>query len=135
MGLSELTGDEVWDGVASVLIGLLLLLVATVLAYNNITLLVGRAVPERLRREIERELSALPAVRRIRTLLTMHLGPTDILIAAKIDFDDEVSGATIEATADEAERRLTRRYPGIRYVFLHPTAAGEPAETGPDPRP
>ncbi|MGK5671906.1 cation diffusion facilitator family transporter [Micromonospora sp. URMC 106] len=121
VALSQLTGDELWDGVASILIGLLLLVVATVLARNNISLLVGRSVPERLRREIADELTRLPAVRRLDTLLTMQLGPADILVAAKVDFDDEASGATIEAAADEAERRLTARYRQIRYVFLDPT--------------
>ncbi|MGI5520968.1 cation diffusion facilitator family transporter [Micromonospora sp. CA-259024] len=124
VGLSHATGDEVWDGVASILIGLLLLTVAGILAGNNLSLLVGRSVPERLRHEIERELSDLPDVERIDTLLTMQLGPDDILIAAKVDFRDEATGAAIEAAADEAERRLTGRYPEIRYVFLDPTRSG-----------
>ncbi|MBW4700915.1 MULTISPECIES: cation diffusion facilitator family transporter [unclassified Micromonospora] len=121
VGLSEWTGDELWDGLASILIGLLLLVVATVLARSNLSLLVGRAVPERLHREIERELAGLPTVDRIDTLLTMQLGPADILVAAKVDFRDDATGGDIEADADEAERRLTARYPEIGYVFLDPT--------------
>ncbi|RLK25502.1 cation diffusion facilitator family transporter [Micromonospora sp. M71_S20] len=130
VALSQLTGDELWDGAASVLIGVLLLVVATVLAHSNISLLVGRAVPERLRGEISEELAGLPAVRRIDTLLTMQLGPSDVLVAAKVDFDDEASGATIEAAADQAERRLTARHPQIRYVFLDPTRSGDAPEPG-----
>ncbi|WCN84433.1 cation diffusion facilitator family transporter [Micromonospora sp. LH3U1] len=140
VGLSHATGDEVWDGVASILIGLLLLTVAGILAANNLSLLVGRAVPERLRHEIEQELTGLPEVERIDTLMTMQLGPDDILVAAKVDFRDEATGAAIEATAEEAERRLTGRYPEIRYVFLDPTrslpgATGRARHTqaGPDP--
>ncbi|MEU1603055.1 cation diffusion facilitator family transporter [Micromonospora matsumotoense] len=121
LGLSEWTGDELWDGLASILIGLLLLVVAAILARSNVSLLVGRAVPERLHQEIERELAALPTVDRIDTLLTMQLGPDDILVAAKVDFRDEATGGDIEADADEAERRLTARYPEIGYVFLDPT--------------
>ncbi|TDB73959.1 cation diffusion facilitator family transporter [Micromonospora sp. KC721] len=121
LGLSHATGDELYDGLASILIGLLLLVVAIILARNNISLLVGRAVPERLHREIEGELAALPTVHRIDTLLTMQLGPDDVLVAAKVDFDDDATGADIEAAADEAERRLTGRYPQIGYVFLDPT--------------
>ncbi|MCX4391175.1 cation diffusion facilitator family transporter [Micromonospora peucetia] len=132
VALSQLTGDELWDGIASVLIGVLLLVVATVLAHSNISLLVGRAVPERLRDEIADEIAGLPAVRRIHTLLTMQLGPSDVLVAAKVDFDDEASGATIEAAADQAERRLTARHPHIRYVFLDPTRTDRP---GDDPQP
>ncbi|WBB68800.1 cation diffusion facilitator family transporter [Micromonospora sp. WMMD812] len=123
VGLSELTGDELWDGIASILIGLLLLVVAATLAYTNLSLLVGRGVPDRLRQEIERSLEGLPEVRRIDTLLTMQLGPVDILVAAKVDFNDDATGAAIEATADEAERRLRERYPEIRYLFLDPTSS------------
>ncbi|MEV0157197.1 cation diffusion facilitator family transporter [Micromonospora sp. NPDC050686] len=121
VGLSHLTGDELYDGIASILIGVLLLVVAVVLARSNISLLVGRAVPERVHREIERELSDLPTVDRIDTLMTMQLGPKDILVAAKVDFRDEATGADIEAAADEAERRLAARYPEVAYVFLDPT--------------
>ncbi|MER7892657.1 cation diffusion facilitator family transporter [Micromonospora sp. NPDC094482] len=123
VGLSELTGDELWDGVASVLIGLLLLVVAGILAYSNLSLLVGRGVSDRLRREIEHSLARLPEVRQVGTLLTMQLGPTDILVAAKVDFNDQATGAAIEASADEAERRLRERYPEIRYLFLDPTGS------------
>lgn len=129
LGLSEWTGDELWDGLASILIGLLLLVVAAILARSNVSLLVGRAVPERLHQEIERELAALPTVDRIDTLLTMQLGPDDILVAAKVDFRDEATGGDIEADADEAERRLTARYPEIGYVFLDPTRS-LPGATG-----
>ncbi|MEU5940200.1 cation diffusion facilitator family transporter [Micromonospora sp. NPDC047548] len=121
LGLSEVTGDELWDGLASIAIGLLLLVVAIVLARANISLLVGRAVPERLHHEIERELADLRTVHRIDTLMTMQLGPDEILVAAKVDFHDDATGADIEATADEAERRLTTRYPEIGFVFLDPT--------------
>ncbi|MEN3613027.1 hypothetical protein AAH979_26185 [Plantactinospora sp. ZYX-F-223] len=72
--------------------------------------------------EIHRELSALPMVDRVDTLLTMQLGPDDILVAAKVDFRDEATGADVE----EAERRLVARFPHIRYVFLDPTRSGRP---------
>ncbi|MFF5173567.1 cation diffusion facilitator family transporter [Micromonospora sp. NPDC000089] len=121
VGLSQLTGDELYDGIASILIGVLLLVVAAILAKSNVSLLVGRAVPERLHREIEQALVGLPTVDRIDTLMTMQLGPEDILVAAKVDFHDDATGADIEAAADEAERRLTERYPEIGYVFLDPT--------------
>ncbi|MFC0527791.1 cation diffusion facilitator family transporter [Phytohabitans kaempferiae] len=121
VGLSHATGDELWDGLASVAIGLLLLVVAATLARTNLSLLVGQAVPPRLHRLIEEELAALPTVERVDTLLTMLLGPADVLVAAKVDFTDEATGADIEAAAEEAERRLADRYHGIRYVFLDPT--------------
>ena len=118
---AQLTGSEVWDGVASIAIGLLLLVVATILARSNVSLLVGRAVPRRIHNQIAADLNSIPVVVAVPTLLTMQLGPGDILVAAKVDFDDDVSGGEIEEASDEAERRLRTRYPGIRYVFLDPT--------------
>ena len=121
LALAQLTGSEVWDGVASIAIGLLLLVVAGVLAYSNVTLLVGRAVPPRIRAAIAADLRSIPQVSGVPTLLTMQVGPGDILVAAKVDFDDTATGAEIEAASDEAERRLRSRFPGIRFVFLDPT--------------
>jgi cation diffusion facilitator family transporter len=121
IALSQLTGAELWDGLASIAIGLLLLVVATVLARANVSLLVGRAVPRRMHNQIADDLTGIPVVTAVPTLLTMQLGPGAILVAAKVDFHDDVSGAAIEEASDEAERRLRSRYPEIRYVFLDPT--------------
>nr|WP_239102371.1 cation diffusion facilitator family transporter [Actinoplanes siamensis] len=121
LGLAQLTGAELFDGLASIVIGLLLLVVAFVLARSNVSLLVGRAVPRRVHNQIAADLRSIPVVTAVPTLLTMQIGPGDILVAAKVDFDDEVPGKEIEAASDEAERRLRERYPEIRYVFLDPT--------------
>lgn len=121
LGLAHLTGSAVWDGLASVAIGLLLLVIALILARTNVSLLVGRAVPRSFQEIVREELLALPGVDGIHTLLTMQLGPNEVLIAAKVDFVDSATGADIEATADEAERRLVGRYEGVKYVFLDPT--------------
>jgi len=121
LALSQLTGVAMWDGIASVGIGLLLLVVAGILARSNASLLVGRAVPRRMHNQIAADLTGIPIVVAVPTLLTMQLGPGEILVAAKVDFQDDVPGGDIEAASDEAERRLRARYPGIRYVFLDPT--------------
>ena len=122
LALTQLTGSEVWDGIASVCIGLLLLVVAGVLAQSNVSLLVGRAVPRRMHARIAEEIAGVDVVTAVPTLLTMQLGPGgDILVAAKVDFADDAPGADIERASDDVERRLRARYPGIRYVFLDPT--------------
>lgn len=121
LALTQLTGSRLWDGLASVAIGALLLVVAAILARSNVSLLVGRAVPRRMHNQIAHDLSEIPVVVAVPTLLTMQLGLGDILVAAKVDFDDQVTGAEIEAASDDAERRLRARYPAIRYVFLDPT--------------
>jgi cation diffusion facilitator family transporter len=123
VGLTELTGERVWDGLASIMIGVLLLIVAATLARSNLSLLVGRPAAERIRQEIFQVLAALPNVQRVDRLLTLQLGPEDILVAANIGFVDKATAADVEAVADEAERQLTTRNPAVRYVFLDPTTA------------
>ncbi|MFK3985581.1 cation diffusion facilitator family transporter [Micromonospora sp. NPDC050397] len=126
VGLSQLTGSPFWDGLASIMIGVLLLVVAVTLARSNLSLLLGRAAGPATRAEIYDELVRVPTVQRIDTLLTLQLGPDEILVAAKIDFADDATGATIEAAADEAERRLIARNPAVRFVFLDPTGSRAP---------
>jgi cation diffusion facilitator family transporter len=119
--LEQVTGDPVWDGVAAILIGLLLLLVAGSLARANVSLLIGRSIPERLREELRAEIEALPQVSAVPVLLTSVIGPGQLIVSAKVDFEDSVTVADVERASDEAERRLVRRHPGVRYVFLDPT--------------
>lgn len=119
--LTQLTGSEVYDGAASIAIGLLLFVVAFILAKSNIELLVGRAVPRRMHNLISNDINEIPIVMAVPLLMTMQLGPGDILVAAKVDFNDEVTGREIEEASDDVERRLRARYPSIRYVFLDPT--------------
>lgn len=121
LGLTAITGSALWDGLASIGIGVLLLLVAGTLARSNVSLLVGRAVPPRLAAAIRDELTAVPAIESVPTLLTMQLGPRDLLVAAKVDFAGHVSGDEIMAAAEEADRRLRARFPAISYLFLDPT--------------
>ena len=137
VGLSHATGDEVWDGVASILIGLLLLTVAGILASNNLSLLVGRAVPERLRHEIEQELAGLPEVERIDTLMTMQLGPDDILVAAKVDFRDEATGAADRGRRRRGRAAAHRAVPGdpLRLPRPDPLVAGRHRHRPGTPRP
>jgi divalent metal cation (Fe/Co/Zn/Cd) transporter len=72
--------------------------------------------------ELREEIAALDHVVDVPFLLTSVIGPAQLLVAAKVDFDDEASAADIERVADEAERRLVGRHEGVRYVFLDPTA-------------
>ncbi|MGW4460711.1 cation diffusion facilitator family transporter [Micromonospora sp. NPDC004704] len=134
VGLSQITDNGFWDGLASIMIGLLLLVVAVTLARSNLSLLLGRAAGPSTRQEIYDELVGVPTVVRIHTLLTLQLGPDEILVAAKVDFADDATGAAIEAAADEAERRLIARNPAVRFVFLDPTGSKSPdlPDTRPD---
>ncbi|MEV4615297.1 cation diffusion facilitator family transporter [Kitasatospora sp. NPDC049258] len=118
---SQLTGSAVWDGLASVLIGVLLAVVAVVLTSSNKSLLIGRAVPPAMREALRAELQALPETARVFTLFTMVLGPREVLLAARVDFHDEHGSAAVEAACERAERRIRERFPTVRQVFIDPT--------------
>ena len=120
--LEQLTGNAIWDGIAAILIGALLFVVAITLARANASLLIGQAAAPKIEEELKRELRELEHVDDVPFLLTSVIGPGQLLVAAKVDFADEASVADIERTADEAERRLVGRHSGVRYVFLDPTA-------------
>jgi cation diffusion facilitator family transporter len=119
--LEEITGDPLWDGVSAVAIGLLLLVVAYVLARANKSLLIGQSASPRIEQELKAEIAALDHVDGVPLLLTSVIGPGKILVAAKVDFDDTSTVADIERVADEAEKRLVAKHEGVRYVFLDPT--------------
>jgi cation diffusion facilitator family transporter len=141
--LEQVTGSAVWDGASAIAIGVLLVVVAASLARVNASLLIGQAVPAALQRELREEIAGMDLVDDVPVLLTSVTGPGQLLVAAKVDFTDTATVADIERTADEVERRLVARHPGVRYVFLDPTPgrgrpaarapeAGEPGRNGPE---
>jgi cation diffusion facilitator family transporter len=123
LGLTEITGSSLWDGLSSVLIGVLLVGVAWSLARANLSLLVGRSAPLGLDAVLRSELESLPQVNAVPVFVTTVTGPRRLLVAAKVEFEDGCTTDDIERAADEAERRLVALYPGIEHVFLDPTAA------------
>src|SRR5215218_7027256 len=128
--LEQVTGSATWDGLAALAIGVLLLLVAGSLARANVSLLIGQSLPRRLEDQLRAEVAGLDQVVDVPVLLTTVIGPGQVIVSAKVDFADEVTVADIERAADEAERRLVARYPGVRYVFLDPTPGDGRARAG-----
>jgi cation diffusion facilitator family transporter len=120
LGLTQLTGSSIPDGVASILIGVLLAAVAMTLVRTNASLIVGEAPAPRLRAGILAEIESLPNVTSVVEVMAMYLGPESLLVAARVHFA-ETSVAGLAAAADEAERRLRARFPLITHVFLDPT--------------
>ncbi|MFD7712017.1 cation diffusion facilitator family transporter [Streptomyces sp. NPDC059785] len=117
----QLTGSGVWDGAASLCIGVLLLYVAWVLGRSNAELLIGRPLPKPVRQRIRAELLAVEHIEAVLELTTLVQGPREALIAAKVDFRDVSTAAQIEWACEQAERRLRETFPGIGRVYLDPT--------------
>ncbi|MFC8505474.1 cation diffusion facilitator family transporter [Streptomyces sp. NPDC057411] len=117
----QITGSSVWDGVASILIGLLLVYVAWVLGRSNAELLVGRPLPRPMRQAVREELLSVDHVVGVLDLTTLIQGPDEVMVAAKVDFRDVVSAEQVELACEQAEARLRARFPAIRRVYLDPT--------------
>jgi len=114
-----LTGDGHWDAVGTVSIGLLLVVVAAVLAVEMSSLLIGESASGENLEKIERALVG-GRVQRVIHLKTLHLGPEELLVAAKIAIGDEVCAAAVAEAIDEAETRVRSAVPIARMIYLEP---------------
>ena len=118
VGLSTLTGNGMYDGLGTVAIGVLLVVIAVILATETKSLLLGEsATPEDQRKIVEALESAGLSVIHMRTL---HLGPDEILVAAKIAVQHDETAAGIARAIDEAERRIREAVPMARVIYLEP---------------
>jgi divalent metal cation (Fe/Co/Zn/Cd) transporter len=124
LALWRLTGSAAWDGLASIAVGALLVVVAASLARVNLSLIAGRAPSPHLQAALRTEIESLPGVEDVPVFVAIVIGPGDLLVAAKVNFADEFTAADIERVADRAEERLCNRFPGVWYVFLDPTPSG-----------
>ena len=121
LGLDQITGQSFWDPAASVLIGVLLIAVAISMARDAGHLLVGTAAAPEERAAIEEVIERHPAVVEVRELLTMILGPRSLLVAARVDLDDDVPAGQLEAAMSELDRAVRSAVPDVTEVFLDPT--------------
>ena len=120
VGLTLITGDGTWDGIGTICIGVLLVVIAFVLALETKSLLLGEgATPEALAR-IETALVADDSVRRIIHMKTMHIGPDELLVAAKIAVAPTDSAAEVARVIDAAEMRIREAEPVARMIYLEP---------------
>jgi len=119
---ADLLGWLPADAVASIAIGCVLAGVAAFMSRETKSLLIGEAasseVIDGVRTLIEAEATASGAIKRIHTIRTMHLGPQDVLLTVRIDFEDTVSAARVEDIVGDLQRAIKARFPEIRQLFL-----------------
>ncbi|MEU6217454.1 cation diffusion facilitator family transporter [Streptomyces sp. NPDC047022] len=134
VGLSLITGDGVWDGIGTVCIGVLLVLIALVLAAETKSLLLGEAAGIDVIREIEAAMVDGDTVPSIIHMRTLHLGPEELLIAAKIAVRHDDTAAEVATAINAAEARVRAAVPIARVIYLEPDIYSEAeAAKGPDP--
>ena len=117
-----------WDGVASILIGLVLAVVAFVLARSSRGLLLGEAANRKVVRAIKEAIESHPNVVRVVELLTMHLAPKQILINAHVNLRDDLVTGDIVQTIEEVEDLIKRAEPKVEMVFLETARQSESSE-------
>jgi cation diffusion facilitator family transporter len=120
VGLTLLTGDGIWDGVGTAAIGLLLVAVAIVLAIEMKSLLVGEAATPEQVAKIERAIVEGDNVERIIHMRTVHLGPEELLVAAKVAVRYDESAADVARGIDAVEARIRASVPIACLIYLEP---------------
>jgi cation diffusion facilitator family transporter len=124
LALRQVTGSPVWDGAASIAIGVLLIAVAARLGLDSREYLIGRAADEKDLDTIRAEIEKTQGVDKLLELLTMYLGPEHLIVAARVAFSDGISADRAEDVADDIDKRLAERLTLVPHVFLDPTQAG-----------
>ena len=123
VALHQVTGSSLPDAAASLAIGALLVVVAVILIRADKDLLIGQAAQPEVRRGIVALLESQPEVTAVVELMTEVLGPRELLVAARVDIDDEMTGGQVEEVSTRLERDLRRAFPHVTQVFLDATSA------------
>ncbi|GAA2865306.1 cation diffusion facilitator family transporter [Nonomuraea rubra] len=118
--MAVVTGDGVWDGIGTLMIGVLLAVIAVVLAIETKSLLVGEGASPDVEDQIRTALEGAPEVSRVIHMRTLHLGPEELLVAAKIAVEHNDTAAEVARGIDEAEQRIRAVVPIARVIYLEP---------------
>ncbi len=133
VGLALLTGDGVWDGIGTLCIGILLILIALVLAAETKSLLLGESAGADQVKKIETAIVDGDTVTGIIHMRTLHLGPEELLVAAKIAVQHDDTAAQVASAINAAEARIREAVPIARVIYLEPDIYSESeAAKGPD---
>lgn len=118
--LTMVTGDPRFDGVGSIVIGVLLCIIGVVLARDTRSLLIGEGITKEMRERVLAIASETPAVLEVRQLLSMHMGPTSVVLALKVRFEPGLTLPEVEAAIDDLEHRIRAEVPAMKKIFVEP---------------
>lgn len=120
--LTQVTGNLIFDGLASIVIGLILGGTAIWLAYETKGLLIGESANHKVVEEIRRIVGSYPQVEHVNEVLTMHMGPKYILANLSVDFADQVTAAELEAAIAGLDGLIKQTCPDVQRVFIEAEA-------------
>ncbi len=127
VALAIITGNPVFDAIGTLAIGVLLVGIAIVLAIEMKSLLIGEAASPEMIERIQAELEESPDVRRVIHMLTQHLGPEELLVAAKLEFDRSLSMVELARGINACEARVRAAVPIATIIYLEPDLVELPA--------
>jgi cation diffusion facilitator family transporter len=122
IALSQTTGDARFDALGSIAIGILLGVVAIVLAVETKSMLIGESAAPQVREAICRAVDDVPGVRAIADLRTEHVSPDHILVVGDLDLEPDVDPISV---IDEVADRLRERVPQVAWSYFEPVASAE----------
>lgn len=120
--LSQVLDMPVFDGIASIGIGCILAVTATWLAMRTKSLLIGEAANPALVADVRRRVEALSAVESVNEVLTLHMGPHQVLLNISVDMKDALPAGDIEQAIEQLTRELREAHPDITRVFIEAEA-------------
>ena len=127
--LTHWTGNPVWDGSASIAIGIALAVVAFMLARESKGLLIGERADPRIVEAIRAAFVARPEVTGVQEVITIHIAPRKVFVSASVGFEDAVAVGDVERLIADTEASLRQAWPQIASVYIKPKAQPQPAGT------
>jgi cation diffusion facilitator family transporter len=124
--LAQLTGNPVFDGIASVLIGVVLGATAIWLAYETKGLLIGESANPEVVAQIREIAAQFESIQNVNEVLTMHMGPDSLLVNISVDFRDSLRAGAVEQTIAEMDRKIKKAYPVVRHLFVEAESRVQP---------
>jgi cation diffusion facilitator family transporter len=128
--LSLVTSNPFWDGLASVLIGVVLGVLAVLLLYESKSLLIGESADPQLVRAIHDCALGHGGVLRVQEVLTVHSSPDMVTVIISADFDDAISAGDVERIVRDIEQRVSAQHPIVARVYVRPLDGGEALPAG-----
>jgi cation diffusion facilitator family transporter len=120
VGLASATGDPIWDGIGTLCIGILLVVIAIVLTIEMKSLLIGEAATQEHIAAINRAAIDAPSVIRVIDLKTQHIGPEELLVAGKVEFDGKLTNPQLSDAIDGVENAIRHAVPLRMQIYLEP---------------
>jgi cation diffusion facilitator family transporter len=120
VSLTAVTGNGLWDGLGTLAIGILLVMISIVLTAERKSLLIGEAATDEHVAALLRAVSGIEEVVRVIDLRTQHIGPEELLVAGKIEFDRDLGNAELSDAIDRVESALRGAVPLTMQIYLEP---------------